>query len=181
MCVQERGILGSAILLPPRPWADNSLDEITHREKQQKDEDAREFSRNPANVVEEGVQWQLAAVDSHVIARAASLVLSTLEVSTIPNCLTGVNEANGQESHARPDVMLHRKHAGLLSGRLSPPVTDILAVVCYWPQRSLVNSTISCVKNSIGGSAAGISLVPVSAALNGPPWPEVHAVALCER
>lgn len=130
MRVQERGILLS-LLLPPRPRADNALDEITHGEKEQKDENARQFPCNPTDVVEEGVQRQLAAATSHVAVLAALLVLSTLEVSTIPKCLTGVNQESGQETHARPDVILHMKHAVILCGCISPPVTDVLPPGLY--------------------------------------------------
>lgn len=44
-----------------RPWADDPLDEVAHGEEQQQDQDARQLSREPADVVEEDVDGELAA------------------------------------------------------------------------------------------------------------------------
>lgn len=118
--VEERRVLRS-LLLPPRSRTDDALDEIAHGEEQEQDENARQFTRDPADVVEEGVQRQLAAVDGHVIVRAASLVVAALEVATIPKGLTGVNQESCQETHARPDVILSMKHAGSIGGCLPTP------------------------------------------------------------
>lgn len=63
VAVGEGGLLAVlVVLVPAGPGADDPLDEVSHGKEQQQDQDARQLPRDPADVVKEHVDGELAAV-----------------------------------------------------------------------------------------------------------------------
>lgn len=110
MSVKEGGLLAAVVVrVPAGPRADDPLDEVTHGEEQQQDEDARQLPREPADVVEEDVDGQLAAADRGAGAavagdegRAALLAVAALDLPAAPEGLTSRDQTCRQEGAGGP-------------------------------------------------------------------------------
>lgn len=108
--VKEGGLLTAVVVrVPAGPRADDPLDEVTHGKEKQQDQDARQFPRKPAYVVEEDVDGELAAlyrgaggtvpVDD---GRAALLPIAALDPPAAPEGLTSGDQTCPQKGASGP-------------------------------------------------------------------------------
>lgn len=94
MSVEKGGLLATVVLVRLSAWprADDALDEVTHGEEQQEDEDAGQFAREPTHVVEEGMDGQFATAHSAGVPRGyggtALLSGATLDLTAAPQRFT---------------------------------------------------------------------------------------------
>lgn len=101
--VKEGGLLAAVIgWVAAGPRADDPLNEVAHGEKQQQDQDARQLPREPADVVEEDVDGELAAVHRGAAVpsddgRAALVAIAALDLPAIPKGLTRGEQTSRQK------------------------------------------------------------------------------------
>ena len=108
--VEEGGLLAAVVVrVPAGPRADDPLDEVAHGEEQQQDQDARQLLREPADVVEEDVDGELAAAHRRAgtavpadHGRAALLAVAALDPPAASVGLTGGEQACRQEGAGGP-------------------------------------------------------------------------------
>lgn len=123
---QRRLLVPVVVLVPPRPRTDDPLDEVAHGEEQQQDQDARQLPSEPAHVVEEDVDGQLAAAHRSRTGaagtggaavtggRAALLPVAALHLPAAPERLAGGEQTRRQQGASGTG-------AGTGSGAVRPP------------------------------------------------------------
>ena len=107
---EEGGLLAAVgVRVPAGPRADDPLDEVAHGEEQEQDQDARQLPREPAHVVEEDVDGELAAAHRGAGAavpghdgRAALLAVAALDLPAAPERLAGGDQTRRQEGARGP-------------------------------------------------------------------------------
>ncbi len=94
--VEEGGLLAAVVVrVPAGPRADDPLDEVAHGEEQQQDQDARQLPREPAYVVEEYVDGELAAAHRGAVpVDAGQTALLAIAALDLPAALEGLTSGD---------------------------------------------------------------------------------------